>query len=65
MNIWLIAKSNMKKKKSNVIVLFILIMIVTMLLYSSVTINKNVSSFIDEKNESVNGTHIELDIKRL
>lgn len=60
MNIWLIAKSNMKKKKSNVIVLFILIMIVTMLLYSSVTINKNVSSFIDEKNESVNGTHIEL-----
>ena len=60
MKLWLIAKSNMKKKKSNVAVLFLLIMIATTLLYSSISIVKNVGSFLDEKNESVNGSHIDL-----
>lgn len=60
MKIWLIAKSNMKKKKSNVVVLFLLIMIATILLYSSINIVKNVGGFLDDKNESVNGAHLDI-----
>ncbi len=60
MKTWLIAKSNMKKKKSNVVVLFLLIMIATILLYSSINIVKNVGSFLDDKNESVNGAHLDI-----
>ena len=60
MKLWLIAKSNMKKKKGNAVVLFLLIMIATTLIYSSVCILKNVSSFLDEKNESVNGAHLDI-----
>lgn len=57
MKLWLIAKSNMRKKKGNVVILILLVALATVLLYTSVSTLKNMSSVIDDKNKSQNGAH--------
>lgn len=58
MNLFLIAKSNMKKRKSNVAIIFILVAISTMLFYSALNVLLNVSDFLDDKNKSLNGADV-------
>lgn len=64
MKLWLIAKSNMKKKKSNVVILFVLITLATVLLYTSISVLRNVYTFMDTKNEEQNGAHVSYTVSR-
>ncbi len=56
MNLFMIAKSNMKKNKSMMITLIALIMFATLLLYIGTSVLLDMSSFLDKKNESMNGS---------
>ncbi len=56
MNLFMIAKSNMKKNKSMMITLSALIMFATLLLYIGTSVLFDMSSFLDEKNKALNGS---------
>lgn len=57
MRLWLIAKSNIKKKKWNAFILFFLVLLASMLLYTGITVLKNMNRFLDENYENQNGAH--------
>lgn len=57
MRLWLIAKSNIKKKKWNAFILFFLVLLASMLLYTGITVLRNMNSFLDENYENQNGAH--------
>lgn len=57
MKLWLIAKSNIKNKKGNAFILFFLVLLASMLLYTGITVLKNMNCFLDENYESQNGAH--------
>lgn len=59
MNLFIIAKSNIKKKKSSLIILFLLISIATTLLYIGINVIKNIDDFIKDTNEAQNGPHVQ------
>lgn len=59
MNLFIIAKSNIKKKKSSLIILFLLISIATTLLYTGINVIKNIDDFIKDTNEAQNGPHVQ------
>ena len=55
MNIFMIARSNMKKKKNSMILIFILVLISSMFLYTGLNVLTSVNKFLDKRNKELNG----------
>lgn len=57
MKLLLIAKNNMKKAKASTITLVLLVAIATILLYVGTNVLSQIGTFIDDKNNELNGAH--------
>lgn len=60
MKLFMIAKNNIKKSIGTSMILFSLILLATILLYTGISVQSQLGSFIDEKNKELNGADLTL-----